>query len=211
MTPTEIFIQLSHWIGNLYLKSYTFCLYFILFLYVWIRIDKGPEYGSNTDPDTVPDPQNWKNKQIFCLTLDYNRLVTTWCWMSSSMFYLSLCSLLCRLLLTIKTWCWSSCSTCRSAPCCAACSWPSRLDADVHVLPVAVLLAVPPAPDHGVQLLLECVRDLAPGGAALPATHLVHAVHLINGGTTFKPVFSLLCYCSLKLKTPSSSALLCRF
>jgi hypothetical protein len=41
-----------------------------------------------------------------------------------------------------------------------------------------VLLAVPPAPDHSVQLVLEGVGDLAPGGAALAAPHLVHAIHL---------------------------------
>ena len=40
---------------NLCLKSYTFHLYFILFLHVWIRIHKAPEYGSNADPD----PQHW--------------------------------------------------------------------------------------------------------------------------------------------------------
>ncbi len=44
--------------------------------------------------------------------------------------------------------------------------------------PVTVLLAVPPAPDHSVQLILEGVGDLAPGGAALAAPHLVHAIHL---------------------------------
>ncbi len=44
--------------------------------------------------------------------------------------------------------------------------------------PVTVLLAVPPAPDHSVQLILEGVSDLAPGGAALAAPHLVHAIHL---------------------------------
>ena len=34
---------------NLCLNSYTFCLYFIIYLYVQIRIHKAPEYGSNTD------------------------------------------------------------------------------------------------------------------------------------------------------------------
>ena len=33
------------------LQSYTFCLLFIIYLPVWIQIDKGPEYGSNLDPD----------------------------------------------------------------------------------------------------------------------------------------------------------------
>ena len=35
----------------IFLKSFTFCLYFILYFYVWIQIHKAPEYGSNTDPD----------------------------------------------------------------------------------------------------------------------------------------------------------------
>ena len=38
MSQKEIFSQLSNWIVNLYLKSHTFCLYFILFLHEWIRI-----------------------------------------------------------------------------------------------------------------------------------------------------------------------------
>ena len=36
---------------NFYLKSYIFCLHFTLYLHVWIRIQKAPEYGSNTDLD----------------------------------------------------------------------------------------------------------------------------------------------------------------
>ena len=51
MTPEEIFSQLSHWIVNLYLKSYTFFLYFSLFLHVWIWIHKALECGSKSDPD----------------------------------------------------------------------------------------------------------------------------------------------------------------
>ena len=58
-----LFTQLSLRILNLYLKSYIFCLHFILFLHVWIRIrirntDPDPEgswNGSNMDPD----PQHW--------------------------------------------------------------------------------------------------------------------------------------------------------
>ena len=52
MSPKEIFTQLSLWIVNLYLKSYNFLSPFILYLHVWIwiRIQKAPEYGSNTDP-----------------------------------------------------------------------------------------------------------------------------------------------------------------
>ena len=30
---------------------YVFCLYFILYLHVWIHIHYAPEHGSNTDPD----------------------------------------------------------------------------------------------------------------------------------------------------------------
>ena len=45
MSPKEIFTQLSLIMVNLYLKSYNFCLHFILFLHVWICI-------RNTDPDT---------------------------------------------------------------------------------------------------------------------------------------------------------------
>ena len=37
MLPKEIFIQLSLWIVIFYLKSYIFCLHFILYLHVWIR------------------------------------------------------------------------------------------------------------------------------------------------------------------------------
>ena len=40
---------------NLCLQSYTFCLEIILYLPFWfrIRIHKGPEYGSNLDPDPL--------------------------------------------------------------------------------------------------------------------------------------------------------------
>ena len=51
MSPKEIFSQLSLRILNLYLKSFTFCLYFILvcmYVHVWIRIHKAPEYGSGS-------------------------------------------------------------------------------------------------------------------------------------------------------------------
>ena len=46
----RIFSQLSLLIVNLCLKSYTFCLYFILYLHVWIRI-----YTKllNTDPNLI--------------------------------------------------------------------------------------------------------------------------------------------------------------
>ena len=61
MAPDELFSQLSLWTVNLCPKSYTFCLYFILYLHVWIQIHKAPEYGSNTDPN----PQHWTH----CLLL----------------------------------------------------------------------------------------------------------------------------------------------
>ena len=48
MTPEEIFSQLSHWIVNLYLKSYTICPYFILFLHVWIHKAPKNGFGSTT-------------------------------------------------------------------------------------------------------------------------------------------------------------------
>ena len=48
MSPQEICSQLSLWIVNLCLKSCTFCLYFILYLQVWIRTHKAPECGSTT-------------------------------------------------------------------------------------------------------------------------------------------------------------------
>ena len=47
MAPNEIFRQLSLWIVNLYLKSYTFCLYFILFLPVWIELPISCRNGSD--------------------------------------------------------------------------------------------------------------------------------------------------------------------
>ena len=71
MSPEEIYSQLlvSLWILNLCLKCYTFCLYFILYLNVWIRIHKASEYGSNTDPD----PQPWF--ELFaCITKNDNNL-----------------------------------------------------------------------------------------------------------------------------------------
>ena len=58
MSPEEIFIVSCVTEFLIYiLESYTFCLYFILFLLVWIH--KAPEYGSNTDPVPDPDPQHW--------------------------------------------------------------------------------------------------------------------------------------------------------
>ena len=30
----------------------------VFWILIWIRIHKAPEYGSNTDPDPVPDPQH---------------------------------------------------------------------------------------------------------------------------------------------------------
>ena len=65
------------WITELiiYILSYTFCLYFILFLNVWIgfvfwiriRIHKAPGYGSNTDPAPVPDLQHcYVQSNFYC-------------------------------------------------------------------------------------------------------------------------------------------------
>ena len=53
LSPKEIFNHLGLWIVGWYLKSYIFCLHFNIYLHVWIRIriQEAPEYGSNTDPD----------------------------------------------------------------------------------------------------------------------------------------------------------------
>ena len=63
MSHKEIFIQLSHWIVNSYLKSYTFCLYFILHIFTCVDPDPNPysEYGSGSTKllNTDPDPQHW--------------------------------------------------------------------------------------------------------------------------------------------------------
>ena len=50
MTPKEF---LSLWIVNSYLKSYIFCLYFILYLLVHVYVDADPDpyLFWNTDPD----------------------------------------------------------------------------------------------------------------------------------------------------------------
>ena len=54
MSLKEIVSQLGLRIVNLYLKSCTFYLHFILYLHLWIRIHRAPEYVSNVDLD--PDP-----------------------------------------------------------------------------------------------------------------------------------------------------------
>ena len=46
MSPEQIFSLLFLWIVNLCVNSYNFCLYFILYLHVWIQI-----CIQNTDPD----------------------------------------------------------------------------------------------------------------------------------------------------------------
>ena len=51
MSPKEFFTQLSLLNVNLYLKSDIFCPNFFLYFHLWIRIQKAPENGSNTDPD----------------------------------------------------------------------------------------------------------------------------------------------------------------
>ena len=40
----KLFLKFNLWTANLYLKSYIFCLHFILYLHVWIRTP-------NTDPE----------------------------------------------------------------------------------------------------------------------------------------------------------------
>ena len=52
MAPEEIFSQLSIWIVNVFLRSYTFLPVF-LFLPVWMRIHKVPEHRSTTLPTEV--------------------------------------------------------------------------------------------------------------------------------------------------------------
>ena len=60
---------------NICLKSDTFCLYFILYLHLWIlirvfprriRFHKAPENGSNTDPDPQPCLQHYNIKGEQC-------------------------------------------------------------------------------------------------------------------------------------------------
>ena len=48
MLLKDIFCPMSLWILNYNLKSYTFWVYYILYLHVWIRIHKAPEYGSGS-------------------------------------------------------------------------------------------------------------------------------------------------------------------
>ena len=52
MSPNGIFTQLSLWMWIYLLNLTPFYLHFILYLHVWIQIQKDPEYESNTDPDT---------------------------------------------------------------------------------------------------------------------------------------------------------------
>ena len=96
MSPKEIFSQLSHWILKKFLQSYTFCLYFILFLHVWIRIrilDTDPDqqsswiriqYGSGSGSTKLLDliystpritKHNMKNITLPVL------LTTVWLWL----------------------------------------------------------------------------------------------------------------------------------
>ena len=64
LEPEDIFSQLSveSLKGGFCLKSFTFCLYFILHLHVWIRIHKAPEYGSGYT--TLVFPRRIKNKNL---------------------------------------------------------------------------------------------------------------------------------------------------
>ena len=59
MSPKELINQSSLWIVNKYLKyyRYIFCLHFILYLHVWIRIgirNTDPDPGSSWIPGTDP-------------------------------------------------------------------------------------------------------------------------------------------------------------
>ena len=78
MSPEEIFSPFSLWIVNLCLKSYTLCIYFILYLHhvwLWIRIHKAPDYVSNTDPF----PQYCTIYVFYILLLDFaDQLSSFW-------------------------------------------------------------------------------------------------------------------------------------
>ena len=74
MLLKDIFCPMSLWILNYYLKSYTFWVYFILYLHVWIRIHKAPEYGSGST--TLGESVKILNFFITGTVL-YNKLYTT--------------------------------------------------------------------------------------------------------------------------------------
>ena len=86
MASKELFSHLSLWRKNLFLKSLRFCLYFILYIHVWIRIlsriQKAPEYG------TDPDPHHCLSTlKIFILLLTIFRgkyLKLSTCWQKSN-------------------------------------------------------------------------------------------------------------------------------
>ena len=59
MAPEELFSQLSLWMVNLCLKYFSFCIYFILYLHVWIRTYRAPEFESHTGPDPHPQCCRW--------------------------------------------------------------------------------------------------------------------------------------------------------
>ena len=44
---------------NLCLKYFSFCIYFILYLHVWIRTYRAPEFESHTGPDPHPQCCRW--------------------------------------------------------------------------------------------------------------------------------------------------------
>ena len=64
MAPEELFSRLNFWMVNLCLKSYTFCLYFILYLYVWIRIHNAPDALTKTGADCWPRRKSTKTADL---------------------------------------------------------------------------------------------------------------------------------------------------
>ena len=68
MAPEEIFGQLSSWMVNFCLQSYTFLplVYHMCGSDPDTQSDKGPEYGSHLDPDR----QHWSLPKIVVLGSD---------------------------------------------------------------------------------------------------------------------------------------------
>ena len=88
----KFFTQSSLWTVNLYLKSYIFCLHFILYLQymcgsvfrIRIRIQKGPEFGSNADLDPQKCCQHnncWPAQEP---SWGAKPVVLQWAWSSTS-------------------------------------------------------------------------------------------------------------------------------
>ena len=62
----KIFSQLSHGLDNLYLKSYTFCLYFILFFFRCVGPDPNSDYGSGSTKLLNTDSIRFRIQNSFC-------------------------------------------------------------------------------------------------------------------------------------------------